>query len=215
VFNCACGKTTLDLSTVKRNFFALLGGQYSLTEELSLTPQYEHNALRNLCQEFGKLIDTNPPEETLQKFIEHNPVLLHQFPAERLFFKPPILTKFKADFAIVTPQKELVLIEIERTSTRLLKKNGDQHSDLTHALWQIHSWLHEADDHRLAVLDSLNVPRDMVGKIRGVVIAGRDAGNDAGHLRRLKGADLGRVSLFTYDDICASLAALAQNIGGM
>lgn len=215
-FSCRCGKTTLDLSTVRKNFFALLGEQYSIGEgDLSLIPQYERSALRNLCIEFGKLVDADPPEEVLQKFIENNPVLLHQFPAERLFFKPAILTRFKADFGIVTPQKELVLIEIERASTRLLKKNGDQHSDLTHALGQIHSWLHEADEHRLALLDGLNVPRDMVGKIRGVVIAGRDAGNDAGHLRRLKGADLGRVSLFAYDDILAGLAALAQRIGGM
>jgi hypothetical protein len=29
------------------------------------------------------------------------------------------------------PQKELVLIEIERAGTRLLKSDGGQHSDLT------------------------------------------------------------------------------------
>src|SRR5690606_37536672 len=145
------------------------------------------------CTEFGKLIDKNPAEEVLQKFIEKNPVILHQFPADQLFFKPSILTKFKADFAIVTPQKELILVEIEKAGTRLLRKNGDHHSDLTHALGQIHSWLHEADEHRLALLDALEIPRDMVSKIRGVVIAGRDLGNDAAHLRRLKGADLGRV----------------------
>jgi hypothetical protein len=213
VFRCSCGKTNLDLSSVKRNFFAILGNHYDLGESaLSLVPQYERGALQNLCIEFRKLVDSNPPEETLQKFIEKNPVLLHPFPSQRLFFKPAILTKFRADFAIVTPQKELVLIEIERAGTRLLRKNGDHHSDLTHALGQINNWLHEADEHRLAVLDTLEIPRDMVGKIKGVVIAGRDAGNDAGHLRRLKGADLGRVALFTYDDVIASLAALAQRI---
>jgi Domain of unknown function (DUF4263) len=132
-----------------------------------------------------------------------------------LFFKPAILTRFKADFAIVTPQKELVLIEIERAGTRLLRKDGGQHADLTHAIGQIHSWLHEIDEHRLAVLDSLEIPREMVSKVRGVVIAGRDSGNDASHLRRLKGSDHGRVTLLTYDDLSAGLAVLAHRLGDL
>jgi hypothetical protein len=65
----------------------------------------------------------------------------------------------------------------------------------------------------LAVLDdSLRIPREMVSTVRGVVIAGRDLGNDASHLRRLKGAYQGEVTLLTYDDLAAGLAALAQRI---
>jgi hypothetical protein len=71
----------------------------------------------------------------------------------------------------------------------------------------------EVDEHRLAVLDSLELPSAMVSKVRGVVIAGRDARNDASHLRRLKGSDQGRVTLLTYDDLTAALAALAQRLG--
>jgi hypothetical protein len=213
-FACECGKAQLDLSTVKRNFFALLGQpQQALSREVAWAPLYEKSAIESLRVEFLGLVNANPPEESLQNFIENNPVILHQFPAEKLFFKPPILTQFKADFAIVTPQKELVLIEIERASTRLLRSDGGQHSDLTHAFGQVQSWLHEANEHRLAVLDSLSIPREMVAKVRGVVIAGRDAGNDASHLRRLKGSDQGPVTLLTYDDLAASLAALAQRLG--
>jgi hypothetical protein len=73
------------------------------------------------------LLNSDPLEEILQRFIEHNPILLHRFPAQQLFFKPSILSRFNADFAIVTPEKELVLIEIERASTRLLRSNGGQH----------------------------------------------------------------------------------------
>jgi hypothetical protein len=213
-FACECGITQFDVSTYKRNFHALLGQQQqALSGEVSWAPLYEKSAIENLRIEFLNLVNADPPEEILQEFIEKNPILLHQFPAERLFFKPPILTRYKADFAVVTPQKELVLIEIERASTNLLKSDGGQHSQLTHAIGQVRNWLHEVDEHRLAVLDSLEIPSAMVSKVRGVVIAGRDTGNDASHLRRLKGSDQGRVTLLTYDDLTAALAALAQRLG--
>jgi Domain of unknown function (DUF4263) len=214
-FTCECGKTQFDLSTVKRNFFAFVGQPRPLSGELSCLRLYETHALESLTVEFVDLLNTDPPEESIQKFIEKNPILLHQFPAERILFKPPILTQYKADFAIVTPQEELVLIEIERSSTRLLKIDGGQHADLTHAFDQIRNWLHELSEHRLAALHSLNIPSEMISKVRGVVIAGRDSGNDASYLRRLKGTDHGAITLLTYDDIAESLGALARRMGDL
>ena len=101
-FVCECGKTKFDLSTVKRNFFAVLGHSIGMSGQVDYKPFYERDAIENLRVEFTNLLDTDPPEESLQQFIEQNPILLHQFPAEKLFFKPPILTRFKADFAVVT-----------------------------------------------------------------------------------------------------------------
>src|SRR5258708_22795188 len=131
--------------------------QQAFSGEVRWTPLYEKSAIENLRIEFLHLVNADPPEESLQKFIEDHPVLLHQFPAEKLFFKPPILTRFKADFAVVTSQKELILIEIERPSTCLLKQNGEQHSDLTHAVEQINQWLGVLDDHRLSVLEAMTI----------------------------------------------------------
>ena len=214
-FTCECGKTQLDFGSLKRNFFALLLQPMPPSGEVSCVPLYEKSSVENLRLEFLNLVSRDPLEEELQKFIEENPLLLHQFPAEKLFFKPQILTQFKADFAIVTPQKELVLIEIERASTRLLKSDGGQHSDLTHAIDQVHNWLGVTGDHLLAVLDdSLHVPREMVSTVRGVVIAGRDLGNNANHLRALKARYRGEIRFLTYDDLAAALAVLAQSLGG-
>jgi hypothetical protein len=42
------------------------------------------------------------------------------------------------------------------------------------------------------------------------VIAGRDVGYDARHLRRLKSEDRGRVTFYTYDDLLFALAALLE-----
>jgi Domain of unknown function (DUF4263) len=185
-----------------------------ISGEISSIPLYEKSSIESLRVEFVNLLNSDPLEESLQKFIEGNPILLHQFTPVRLSFKPAILTRFNADFAVVTPEKELVLIEIERAGTRLLKSDGGQHSELTHAIDQVHNWLGVTRDHLLAVLDdSLHVPREMVGTVRGVVIAGRDLGNDASYLRSLKARYRGDIKFLTYDDLAAALAALSQSLG--
>ena len=148
----------------------------------------------------------------MQQFIDENPILLHQFPAERILPKPPILNSYVADFGIVTPNKELILIELERTSTRLMNKDGGMAAPLSHAFDQARDWLHEVDEHRLAVLDSLKIERDEVSRVRGVVIAGRDKGNEARNLRKLKGADMGEVMFLTYDDLLFALDALIRRM---
>jgi hypothetical protein len=152
--------------------------------EIRITPLYEKDVLQDIYQRFVSLLTRNPGEEVLQKFIEENPILLHQFPAEKLFFKPAILTYFKADFAVLTSQKELILIEIETTKTRLLRQNGDMAAPLSHSIDQVRNWLHVVDEHRLAVVNSLGI--DRVSAVRGVVIAGRDAPYNAEHLRQFK-----------------------------
>jgi hypothetical protein len=211
-FYCNCGKTQIDLTILRRNFHSLLGQQIKDQDSLSTTPLYELGALQGIRADFVSLLVYGPREEILQQFIQENPILLHQFPAVQLFAKPPILTFFKADFAIVTPQKELIFIELEKTNTRLMKKDGGVAAPLQHAFDQIRNWLHIVDDHRLAVFDSLGIDRINVSTVRGVVIAGRDSGYDAKDLRLLKRRDWGQITLLTYDDLLFSLDALIRNM---
>jgi hypothetical protein len=214
-FSCQCGKTNMDLTIVRRNLHGILGHRRQEKEDLHFVPLYERSSLEHIRTEYVQLINSTPREELLQQFYADNPVLLHQFPAERLFPKPPILTFFFADFAVVTPQRELILIELEKTTTRLLKKDGGVAAGLSHAFDQVRDWLHTVDEHRLAVLDSLKIDREQVSIVRGVVIAGRDTGYDAHHLRKLKGTDWGRVALLTYDDVAFALDALIRRIDAL
>ena len=211
-FECSCGQTKFDLVSIRRNFYSILGRRFAAEANAQIEPLYHQSTIETVRLDLLKIIDQNPREEVLQQFFQSNPILFHQFPSEKIFFKPPILTFFFADFCIVTPQKELIFIEIERAGTRLLKKDGGEAAELRHAIDQITNWIHVVDEHRLAVLDSLGISRSDVSTIRGVVIAGRDKGADAEHLRRLKGVDRGRVSLLTYDDIAFGLLALARRI---
>lgn len=212
-FVCGCGGAKIDLTIIRKNLHGLLGQRRREESlEVGFIPLYEKSTLDDLRKKFVKVINSKPKEELLQKFIEENLILLHQFPAEKIFFKPPILTFFKADFGIITPQKELILIEIEKTTTKLLKNDGGVHHSLTHAFDQVRDWLHRVDEHRLAILDSLKIDRSQVSTVRGVVIAGLDSGYDAQYLRQLKGNDWGRVIFLTYDDLLFALDALRQKI---
>jgi hypothetical protein len=201
---------------MRRNLHAFLG-QSSGGDlgDVNFVPLYERGSLDTTRTEFARLLESDPKEEVLQTFIENNPILLHQFPSQRLFSKPKILTSFVADFALLTSKKELLLFELEKSTTKLIKRSGGMSAEVSHAFDQVRDWLHVVDEHRLAVLDSLGILKEEVSAVRGVVIAGRDVGYDALELRKLKGADLGRVLLFTYDDLLFSLDALIRRIGAL
>jgi hypothetical protein len=211
-FVCACSKTTIPLTSIRKNLQGLLGVQVPGQTEVKFTRLYEDGALSSLRSTFAKLLDQSPLEERAQQFLRDNPILFHQFAPARLFVKPPILTQYFADFAVLTSKKELILVEIEQPGLRLMKQDGGIAAPLTHAFDQVHSWLQHADDHRIAMLDALKIPSADVSAIRGAVIAGRDSGYDALHLRKLKGTDRGRIAFYTFDDILFGLIALCKDI---
>ena len=161
---------------------------------------------------FDLILDRNSEEEAVQKFIERNPLILHPFSSLRIFYKSPILTKYKTDIVILNAKKELLLIELERPGLKLMKKDSGVSASLQHAFDQVRNWLHEADDHRAAVLKCIDEDLDDVTVIRGVVIAGRDNGYEPEHLRKLKRTDFGRISFMTYDDLLRNLSSLIETV---
>jgi len=214
-FACKCGKTTMDLTMLRDSLHALLGHVTRGKEELSFTRLYERGALEAICNQFASLLDLNPEEEQVQQFIEDNPILLHQFGPERIYHKAPILTKHKTDFAILSNKGALILIEIEKPGKRLLKKDGGMTADLQHAFDQVRDWLHRIEDHRAATLACIDLKPEEVVSVRGVVIAGRDSGYPADHLRKLKWTDFGQIDFYTYDDLLRGSVALVQTVSDL
>lgn len=209
-FRCGCGILDLDLTQYRKNLPSLLGTPVSLAARTSFVPLYEASSLHRLASHFSQLIAKQPREEALQLFIEENTLILHPFSPQRIFPKAPILTQYVTDFAIVNHQQELILVELEKPSTKLMKKDGGVHSELQHAFDQVRDWLHMVDEHRTAALECIGLDRKDVGAILGVVIAGRDAAYSPEHLRKLKAIDHGRIRFLTYDDLLASLSTLSR-----
>ncbi|MGA9769684.1 MAG: Shedu anti-phage system protein SduA domain-containing protein [Blastocatellia bacterium] len=211
-FHCDCGKNNFSLKYIREGLHAFLGGDIKKNAEISFARLYEKRAFENTCRRFKELLDKEPLEEEVQQFIEKNPVLLHQFSPERIFYKAPVLTKYNTDIIVLTHKKELLLIELERPSTRLLKKGGHLTSELEHPFDQIRDWLLIFEEHRLAALDCIGLKTDEVGMIRGIAILGRDQPYNPDHLRRLKSQDFGKISIFTYDDLLNGLVTLSCTI---
>ena len=214
-FICECQETNLDLQYIRENLHFLIGGKFAGSSGATQERMYESGVLRAIQTSFAQLISAVPREESLHKFIVDNPILLHQFSSLRLLNKPPILNKHVVDIVLLTAQKELILIELERSNISLMKKNGGTAAEFSHACDQVTDWLHEIETHRLAILHDLSIEPKDVNVIRGVVIAGRDVGYDAYKLRKFKGVDRGKVKFLTYDDLLFSLDALIHAMGNL
>ncbi len=212
-FTCSCGETSnIDLTYIRSNLHGLLGDTLRTGPRVSLTHMHDPDSLERIFNDFSGLLEEQPAEEELQQFIEDNPVLLHTFSPDRVFYKKPILAKHQTDFAVVSSSKELVLIEIEKSSIRLLRKDGGVTAASTHAFDQVRDWLHEADEHRPAVLEAFDLSPDEVTQVRGAVICGRDQGYDAEALRKLKATRYERIVFLTYDDLLRSLGILIRSL---
>jgi Domain of unknown function (DUF4263) len=216
-FTCKCGKLTLDLTSLREHYHGVLGDVPQLGGGIDFTQRYQQSKIEAVCSAFARLVNSDPPEEEVQKFIQSNTILLHMFGPKRIFFKPPILTKYNADIAILNHKKELLLVELERPSLQLLRKDGGTCAELMQPLKQVNDWLHLAEEHRAAVLGCIhNLTLSDVSRIRGVVIAGKDKGYDSEQLRHFKWTDFGpNITVFTYDDLIGSVASLVRAVGNL
>lgn len=119
---CKCGKAEFKFKYIRENLHALLGKVFTNKPEVSFTKLYEIAVLEEISKKLSALLNSEPEEEVLQKFIQENPILLEQFSPKEIFYKAPILTKNKTDIVIRNQKNELLLIELEKTNTLLLKK---------------------------------------------------------------------------------------------
>jgi hypothetical protein len=210
-FKCKCGKIDLDLTILRRNMHGLLGRHHT-QGDVSFTRLYEKDALEKIVKDFIKLLDLDPLEEVAYQFIKDHPILLHQFSPKRIFYKPPILSKYKADIVILNQKKELLLIELEKPGTRILKKDGGLTADAQRPFTQVNEWLHMIEEEKSAVLRGMDLVPSDVSKIRGIIIMGRNKGYNEEHFRKFKWIDFGKVDFYTYDDLVNSLVILTRNM---
>lgn len=215
-FVCSCGKARISLITTRTGLHGFL--QRDVTPQtnssISAVRLYETTALEEFCRELLKLIESDSKEEVLQTFLEAHPIFFHMFVPRRIAFKPPILTKYFADFAVLNARNELLLIEIERPGIALLKKDGNITADLGHAFYQVRCWTQVLNDHRAAALDAINMKLDEVAKVKGIVVAGRKP-SDERMLRLLRSVSTSEVELFTYDDLLSSVTELIKHVANV
>jgi hypothetical protein len=161
---------------------------------------YEVSALEQDCREFKKLIDSTVEEEEYQVFLEKHPIFLSRFGPKKLMHKKPVLSRYVVDFAVLNDRQELILIEIEKPTTPLLKGDGGIRAELQHAISQVKNWTQVFEDHRAAALECMGLKLSEVAKVRGAVIAGRTPQQED-QARALRGWSWQGIELYTYDDL--------------
>jgi hypothetical protein len=212
-FNCSCGKARIPLNYIRESAHTLLLRDEVAASGLSYVRQYAHSQVQGVVNRFRDLLDKHPPELEVQNFIEKNPMLLARFQAEKLYFRPDIIGRFKADFVVLGSQRDLWFIELERPSIKLFKGNGHPTADLMHAYGQVNDWLHQYAKYSGAILESLGLKQDQVVSAKSAVIAGRSAAVSYDALQRHHSAPpYPGVDFLTYDDLAAGLLTISKKL---
>jgi hypothetical protein len=213
-FHCSCGTTSLPLKYLKENLHSLIGLDPKLLQVPSIQNYerlYAYSEIDKIVQGFRKLIQQSSDEDPIHEFIRKNPVMLAAFQCRKLFNKPSILGKHQPDFVILNTRRELLLIELEKPSLKLFKKNGHPTADLNHAYEQVRDWKHEYAKYPTAVLEGLKLKPDEVMTVKGVVIAGRSSKPE--HMKRhLSLPPYNDVEFLTFDDLATSLLQISRDL---
>lgn len=215
-FLCSCGRSRFSLIPIRTGLHGLLRRNINPKTDtnISAVRLYEQTTLEEYCRELLRLIEVDSREEVLQNFLESHPIFFHVFLPKKIIFKPPILTKYVADFAVLNARDELLLIEIERPGIVLLKKDGDITADLSHAFHQVRTWTQVLNDHRAAALEAIGLKLDEVTRVRSVVVAGRKP-SDERQLKMLRPVSTAETELFTYDDLLTSVTELIKHVANV
>jgi len=216
-FICSCGKTRFSMTPIKTGLHGLLQRNINPQTQtnISSVQLYEKTTLEQHCRELLQLIEAATGEEKLQLFLESHPIFFHVFQPTKIVFKPPILTKYFADFAILNGRQELLLIEIERPQLKMLKKDGGNTAELEHAFHQVRTWKQVLDDHKIAALEAIgDLKVNEVAKVKGVVVAGRKP-SDGKFVRMLRSLSNADIELFTYDDLLHSVTELIKHVANV
>ena len=213
-FECECGTTKYPLRFLKESMHGMLLPSFAPNiTGLNYVRRYAHSRVEGIVNEFNKKLEIEKDEKVFQEYIESHPILLAQFHAKRLFNKPSILGKFKTDFAILDTSNQLLLIELERPSLRLFKKDGHATADLMHAYGQVRDWLHEYAKYPSAVLGCLKLKPDYIVAVKGVIIGGRSSLDIFEPLQRhLSSPPYPDIAFLTFDDLSKSLLEISRKL---
>ena len=182
-------------------------------KELGFVPLYQKGAIAAVLSSYQRILtESNDDEEAVQKFIGDNPILWNFLAPINIWKKPPILTKYNADFALLTRRNILYFVEIEKPRTKLVKSDGGIHSELQSGLDQIRDWRIEVDKRREAVLAGLELTQQQVHDIRYILIAGMANKTPTLGLEKVRKMSTDTESIFCFDELASFLHCIETSL---
>jgi len=209
MWECSCGQHKIPLCYLKQGMHTLfrtlpLSG---LKKRLGVIPLYEKSSILSMLSEYQIMLieQVEENEEVFQQYLQDHPLFWNFLAPLRIWHKPPILTKYNADFAILTRMRVLYFIEIEKPKTTLIKVDGGVHSELQAGLDQIRNWKIEIDKRREAVLSGLNLEQKEVHKIGYIVVAGLANKTGTRGMEKIRKMKTDADSIFCFDELASFL----------
>lgn len=162
--------------------------------------------MNRVTREFSRLLDREPLEEELHRFLFRHTYLLSGLGAmgrnPLVFSKPSFGSNFKADFALTGFGNYQVwtFVEIERSAHRLFTREGLPSQALSKAIAQVNSWWiwsHDYNEYAGAEFPKLT------GDFDAVIVIGRRTSLSPLDVRRLQHLNAtqlaGKLRVLTYD----------------
>jgi hypothetical protein len=205
---CKCAENKVPLIYLKKGIHCMFRRMdpAAQKQELGLVPLYQKGAVAAVLSSYQQiLVECDDDEEAVQKFIEDNPILWNFLAPVKIWKKPPILTNYNADFALLTRMNILYFVEIEKPRTKLVKSDGGIHSKLQSGLDQIRDWRIEVDKRREAVLAGLDLTQQQVHDIRYVLIAGMANKTPTLGLEKVRKMSTDVETIFCFDELASFL----------
>jgi hypothetical protein len=214
-WECGCEGRRWPLTYLKQGVHELFRRKGRRDEALPLgyTPLYEQGAIERILQEYEELISSDPAEGAVQTFLRDHAIFWHFLAPTRVVLKPPILTKYVADFGILAADRTLYLVEIERPGTRLAKSSGGMHSQLQAAFDQLREWHVVVEEHRSSVLECLEIDPGGVDNVRYIAVAGLARSTQPEELRKIRTSLSDTQRFVTFDELAAFLRATQYALG--
>lgn len=182
--------------------------------------------LKNIADEFEKLLNENKDEQAYQDFLEKNTALIptnlcvlnHDVHFDFIISKLRISQNFTTDFCYLTKSTQewyVVLVEIEKPSKKIFKRNGNNFefsSDFNSALEQINTWKIELEKNK-SILDDL---KPLIGfnpeflknpvTFKYILIYGRgsELDNDLKKQKFIMAKNQHEVLIVTYDSLISN-----------
>lgn len=215
-WSCKCTNFVANLEFAKlgmHDLFRRANELSSIKKKMTFKPLYEKAQLANIFLDFQHLIHSTPAEEEVQTFIEDHPVIWAFLSPVQILHKPAVLTKKRADFGIITPQKVLYLVEIEKPQTKLGTNTGGLSAEVQKGIDQIRDWRVVVEDHRIAFLNELGLKHEQVHDIRFLLIAGlTHTTSETTMIKVKRNPPAPNTQFLCFDDLASTLYTLSGQL---
>lgn len=194
---------------------AVVAGQFREGQFQSLDPNASaRRQFALLLNDYKALLDSNPDrEEILQVFLRKHPALL--CPTHTRFWPKLALGARETDFVFLEASNDYVLVELERSTHRLFKKDGDLTQALNHARGQVIDWRRYLEDNLATVQRELGLV-GISANPKSLIVIGRSQPLTSQNRRKLVSIEneSPRLKIMTYDDVYENAKAVIENLLG-